>query len=49
MEKERKAEPEGHFEPNLMYCSVKGIVGNSIGSIKTLELPGVEEAESDED
>ena len=34
---------------NLMYGSVKGIAGNSIGSIKTLELPGAEEAESDED
>lgn len=34
---------------NLMYGSVKGIAGNSIGSIKTLELPGVEETESDED
>jgi len=33
---------------NLMYSSVKGIAGNSIGSIKTLELPVVDEVESDE-
>lgn len=34
---------------NLMYGSVKGIAGNSIDSVKTLELPGAEETESDED
>ena len=32
-----------------MYGSVKGIAGNSIDSVKTLELSGAEETESDED
>ncbi len=34
---------------NLMYGSIKGIAGNSIGTIKTLELPTPEESESDID
>ncbi len=32
---------------NLMYGSIKGIAGNSLGTIKTLELPTPEESESE--
>ncbi len=30
-----------------MYGSIKGIAGNSLGTIKTLELPTPEESESE--
>ena len=48
----KKREKQNHkvlTNLNLMFNSIKGIAGNSIGAIKALELPTPDEADSDGD
>ncbi len=45
--KREKQNQKVRMNLNLMYGSVKGIAGNSIGTIKTLELPTSDDIESD--
>ena len=44
--KREKQNEKVRMNLNLMYGSVKGIAGNSIGTIKTLELPTAEDIET---